>query len=510
MFEDKNKPRVSLGLTGVPAQSASSLSGPVGLLVTALDALSAQEPAQIPGSLALLEAQVLLVQQDRLRALTLARVADVETRQLHDLVGAPSTPAWVADQHTSMTRADVTLARRLDRVPQIAAWIASGTLSVEGGARIERVISRLRPHVDRPDGMIDGQPGEQVLRAVIVDGVRLVVAEALGGLPDDDLRLVRLDKELRALATQPVSQLTRLEAAFLLLASQVEPAQLRPGLVLLTDALLPNQLAERADDAHLQRRLELVRHDDGSGWTVRGHLDLECGELLHTALSAAMTEDPANPEDTATAAALRADGIEPFADSSLDGCYRVRSLPQRRHDALKLLLARLLETGALGQRGKIVPQIAVTVSLGALHDQPGALPGRGASGAALPAGLIRGWLCDSALTRFVLSAGHRVLETSHTVRTLKPHERRIKQLETGGRCQAVGCQRGIPSGHRLVPHHVQAYARSGITSLTDTVLLCEVSHRDLHEGNKTIRLKDGRRICADGWVTANAAVPGHC
>ena len=102
----------------------------------------------------------------------------------------------------------------------------------------------------------------------------------------------------------------------------------------------------------------------------------------------------------------------------------------------------------------------------------------------------------------MLSLGHKVLELSHTERTLKPHERRAKRIETGGRCQASGCHRG--PGTRLVPHHADPWATSGTTSLTDTVLLCEQSHSQLHHGH-TIRLKDGRHLGPHGWITKDAA-----
>ena len=52
----------------------ASLPFPLALLVTTLDALTAQAPADLPGAEAPLQAQALLVQQDRLRALTLARL----------------------------------------------------------------------------------------------------------------------------------------------------------------------------------------------------------------------------------------------------------------------------------------------------------------------------------------------------------------------------------------------------------------------------------------------------
>jgi hypothetical protein len=298
-----------------------------------------------------------------------------------------------------------------------------------------------------------------------------------------------------------VPELRRLEAAFLVLARCVEPPQLRSCLDVLAGALLPNVLAQHAEDGHRNRGVDLHRKDDGTGWSIRGDLDLECGELLHTAMTAAMATDPDNPFDTAVDQQLRAQGLDP----SLDGCIDSRTHRQRRHDGFKIALRRLLDSGALGSRGKHAPHIAVTINQAALHDTPGALPGRASSGAIWPAGLVRRLVCDSALTRFVLSLGHRVIESSHTERTLKPHERRIKQIETGGLCQAAGCHKGSHTGHTLIPHHVTAYAICGTTSLQDTVLFCEVTHHDLHEGSKTIRLKDGRVVGPSGWVQTSAA-----
>jgi hypothetical protein len=125
------------------------------------------------------------------------------------------------------------------------------------------------------------------------------------------------------------------------------------------------------------------------------------------------------------------------------------------------------------------------------------------SGRSLPASLVRRWACDSAITRFVMGLGNRVIEMSHTVRTLKGHERLAKLVETGGVCQAAGCH--PPPGTPLIPHHPEAYARSKTTSFYDTVMFCERSHHDLHEGGKTLLLKDGRLLGPEGWVSQDSA-----
>ncbi len=238
------------------------------------------------------------------------------------------------------------------------------------------------------------------------------------------------------------------------------------------------------------------RNPHGSGWTLRhAELDLECGELLFTVLQAELAADPDNPVDTAKYAELRMDGWTSAED--LPACGGPRSVRQRHHDALKNALRRYLDSGITGLRDKIVPHVNVTVGLELLAGAPGALPATGGSGTSLPRSLVSRWVCDSTLTRFVLSLGRKVIETSHTARTLKLHERRAKLIETGGRCQAAGCPRG--PGHRLTPHHANPWATCGSTSLQDTVMFCEQTHHHLHTG-RIIRLRDGRWLGPRCWV----------
>ena len=518
------------GATGAPADRGfdASLSAPMKLLVRAVAELGAQQPAELPGAQALAEAGVLLQQAEVLRTIALARVADVDVRQLHALDGAPSTATWVARQQSSMDRGQVALARRLAGFPQVQAALLERRLSVEVGRRLIAALSKLRRHVDRPDGLIDGQDGELVVTAVVLDGVRQLVCEALGGLADDDQRLVLLRLSLDEVAGRPVSQLSRLQAAFVLLAEHVEPALLPSCLSQLLDALLPHELERRTRDAHQDRGFGMRRNDDGSGWTITdGELDVECGELLDTFLRAELAVDPDNPSDTAGYEQLRADGWqdgddlpdgampsgsargeqspgEQSPEEQSPGCAGPRSLRQRRHDALRNGLRRYLDSGIAGLRDKVAPHLSVTVGLDALDEEPGALPARGASGTCLPASLVARWACDSAVTRFVLSLGHRVLAASHTQRTLSGIERRTRQIETGGRCQGAGCARG--PGHRLIPHHATPWATCGTTSRADTVMLCEQTHADLHLGRQAIQLKDGRWLNSQGW-TARPITP---
>ena len=457
--------------------------------MSAVAAVRAQVPVDLPGPQAVIEAQVLLQQLEVLRSVVLTRIADVDTRTLHALADAPSTSSWLDAQQTSLTRGEVAFARRLAAFPALTAAVEDGTLSVAGARRVAAALVKARPHLDRPDGLVDGQPGEQTLAAVVVDGVMTAVCQARAGLDDDDPLVGALLGRLEGIAGRASSQLDRLTDALLVLATHVEAGQLPGALALLLDALLPGELERRAERAHERRGFRIRLKDDGSGWLVtRGDLDLECGELLQTVLDAERAVDPDGPADTAAWAASGRD----------DTCGRPRSLDEQRHDALRNGLRRYLDSGIAGLRDKVAPHLSVTVGLDTLHAAPGSRPAVAASGARLPGSLVRRWECDSAVTRFVLGLGRKVLAVSHTGRTLTATERRAKRIETGGCCEVAGCARG--PGCRLVPHHPTPFAESGTTSLSDSVLICESNHRDLHVGRTVLRLKDGRRLGPDGWL----------
>ncbi len=348
---------------------------------------------EFPAAQALAETAVLLRLVQRLQILQLQRLADVDTRGLNALEDAPSTGSWLAGQQLELDRSQVALARALRALPLVAEQVADGGLPLRSAKLIDTALGKVRRFLDRPDGLLDGQPQEQVLQAVIMRGVPDLVGEAIGGVAKDDPRLTDLAEELTRICFEPVAAAARLEAALVVLALHLERAQLRSALARLIDALLPVRLQERSDRAHADRGVSLLRNPDGSGWFLTdAELDDECGELPWTVLQAQMATDPDNPTDTTAAQGRHDDPAEQRYDGT-----GPRSLKQRRHDALKLGLRRLLDFGALGLRDKVAPHLGVTVGLDALHELPGALPAMGASGQRLPVGLVRRWLCESVL-----------------------------------------------------------------------------------------------------------------
>ena len=122
-------------------------------LQDAVAALSAQPPAELPRAQALAETAVLLREVEKLQAVSLARLADVHTRELHALDDAPSAGAWVERQQVGLSRDRVALAGRLARLPQVAGRVADGLLPLRSAELIGQALDRVRRHLDRPDGL---------------------------------------------------------------------------------------------------------------------------------------------------------------------------------------------------------------------------------------------------------------------------------------------------------------------------------------------------------------------
>ncbi len=495
-------PEPSWAVPGQDRPYPVAASAAVRTLTRAVDALAEDDPAAVDGPEVLLQTAALFAQAQRLQLLALAHLAEVDRRELYALDGVSSTGRWVESLAVGADRTSVAVARRLSAFPTVRSRVLDGRVGLAQAHQLQVALTRVRPHLDRPDGRIDGHDAEQALAAVVLDGVPMLVAQARGGFASDGDPVLRaLHERLSAGMERPEGQLARLEAALVLLAEHVEPGQLSGALGLLVDALLPEQHDRRAERAHDRRGLRLTRSADGAGWHLTGSLDLRCGERLFAVLQAELRRDPDSPLDTELAAELRAQGLDPY-DPELGSARTPRTASQRLHDALDSACGRYLEDGLGGTHDKLPVQVVVTVPVEALDDAPGALPGRSGSGASLPRRLVRRWVCGSALTRQVLDLRGKVLATSHTQRTLTGAERRALWTQTAGACQGAGCRRSsrVP-GTVLHPHHANPWSRTGSTSLADTALVCDSCHAGVHSG-RVLRLKDGRRLGPDGWVPA--------
>ncbi len=510
-------PGLGWGDTASPP-ALPALSPEVARLQELLGAVTSIDPVTLPGPQALVDAQALLAVAQQLRTHNLSRLADVHLRGLNELVDARSAHTWVAQTSPDTDSTDLLLGRRLREFPVVADRLDRGVVGLLAAKRLTLALTQLRRHVDRPDGLIDGQPAVEVVPAVVRHVVSLV-AQSRFGLPDEDPLLGEVTAAVERILSSGGSDLEQLEQAFTVLAEHVPARHLRDAVGELTDALLPNQLEARAQRGQDRAGVHLTLHPDGSGWQLRGDLDLETGELLHTLLGAEARRDAENTRDTADAQTLRDVGLDPYdsdgppgpggaqgaggiGESAGDPVLRSpRRRARRLHDALRLLLQRYLDADLAGSHHKQPVRVTVTVASDLLNGQPGAPAATAGSGARIPAGLLRRWWCNAQVTAFLRTVGWLVLGQSHSQRTLTAAERTALDVQSGGhRCAGLTCCQGRPHpGVTLEPHHVTAWSSTSSTHLGDTVWACPTLHHDLHH-DRTVTLRDGRRLNAEGWV----------
>ena len=509
------------GVTGLDRAEPEGLppvSPVVAALVAAYDRVAASPSGQ-PDAQALADAEALLALQQRMHVDSVARVAEVGRRGLHELVGFRSVRTWLRARRPDGNAADAQLGQQLGDYPILQTAVSAGSVPLVSARRVVKALNRCWNHLDKAEGLIDGQPGDQVLRAVVGNTIAMI-CRYLNGLADDDPRLAGLIERGGQILEQAGSQRSQVEAALTLLAEHVPPRSLAPHIEELVLSLLPSVLDDKASEGHANRGLELKKKPDGSGWHLCGDLDLECGERLFVALRAEAHRDPDNINDTLAWAAQRdreqadcpltGEPATPSDEVSAEGPLwfglseqlRPRSKPRRMHDALNRLLARYLEQGLGGTVNKLPVQIAVVITDPTLTGQPGAPPARADSGAKIPRDLVKRWWCDSSVTAFVLSLGGKALRAVHSQRTLTPIERKALNIETGGRCAGQGCCPDQPDPLQvLIPHHITMFSKSGRTSLDESLGFCDTSHQDIHEGKKTILLRDGRYLNEHGFTT---------
>ena len=104
---------------------------------------------------------------------------------MHALDGARSAATWIAT-HGEVAPVEVKVARRLGAFPALGSALLTGTVSVAVAEKLQSALGRARPHLDPPNGLLDGLDAETAVRNVILDGVRMAIAQARGGFPTSD------------------------------------------------------------------------------------------------------------------------------------------------------------------------------------------------------------------------------------------------------------------------------------------------------------------------------------
>ncbi len=314
------------------------------------------------------------------------------------------------------------------------------------------------------------------------------------------------------LRTVGVEHAVDAEPILLELARQTDPATVKRATAAIWAEVNPAG-AEKALHASYARR-GLTLSAVGQLGYLDGVFDLESAELISAALQPLMTPAGANDK---------------------------RDAPQRRADALVDVIKRHLDTADVPQVGGHRPHVSVVIDADQLPrtstgltpanssggpddvDAPSRprAPSRGWAGtvtlpwtgAAVPASVVRRWLCDAAVSPLVARLVRRrqpaaltveqvsalsapgapaapsgtaltlestvwmPLSVGRTQRTATPAQIKALRARDGG-CIHPECTR---TAAYCDAHHVQHWADGGPTDMANLVLLCRHHHRTLHQ-----------------------------
>ncbi|MDX6267660.1 MAG: hypothetical protein QOD70_2400, partial [Frankiales bacterium] len=401
-------------------------SGDVAAFALAVERLEATDTAQLSPEQALVDLGALLETQVQLRVVQLRRMHDADVRKLAALDDEPSLRSWVRRRLDDAPLDDTTVAKNLRPFVHLRSELQARRVSVEAAALAAKALGKVGRHVDRADGLIDGQPGAEVIAAVVRNVVSLVAGARLG-LKDDDPLLVGLTVKVEEAVSGSGGDLGKLEMAFALMAEHIPLQHLKKALEQQVDALLPSELERLEERGAQSRGLRLDKSRWQGGGRAVVNADDELYELLDTCLRAELSRDEENQTDTEAKRELRE--RNPHGEILVDGDVEAehdvrfpRTREQRLHDALKKVLHRHVAAGLAGSHDKAPVAVTVVVSAEMVEGRPGALPAQSGSGRSLPASLVRRWWCDAKVTALLVSKGLVPVGMTHGSRTLTAAE----------------------------------------------------------------------------------------
>ena len=435
-----------------------TLEAPAERLVDVVDALLAAPSVDLAPAAALDRLGMVLAQGERLTVVALDGVADLEHRELFALDGAGSATGWLRARRVGGDPRLRAFARHLSDRPVVRDALVAGRLGTDAALKVCTAL-----------GSVPFDASESDLIAVLTDGARniLIDCTAGGASPADLTQLDQLSATAVAdLAGAPSS---RLEPVFVFLAERIATPALARSLRDLVEALVPALLEESSEEMYDDETLDLQQVLDGR-WHVTGYLTPETGAALDAELTRRVATIPQDPE-------------------------HLQSIGKRRAVALGQLARDGAATDGAGS-ARPAADLTIIIREETLTQQGGALPARLADGTRLPASAAQRLGCDGRLSAVIVDALGHALHASGTHRHATQRERRALHAQWGG-CAIDGCTE--PFSHTR-PHHVIPWWLSKITRLKDLAPLCEHHHHDIHEGKRTLRLRDGRHIGPLGWV----------
>jgi hypothetical protein len=225
-------------------------------------------------------------------------------------------------------------------------------------------------------------------------------------------------------------------------ARRLDPQQLQIAADHLRHYLAPERMHRDADGEHDRRALFISPLLDGV-FRIDGRLDREGGACLLTALEALL--GPRSADDKRAPAQRRADALVELARQGMEAAGG------RPHVSLVVRSETLA---------------GVSAAPGGELDRAGVVPGDTALRIA----------CDASLSMITIDRDDRVLDISGATRTLPPRLHRALVVRDRG-CRFPGCDR---PPEWTDAHHLQHWARGGMTKPDNLVLLCRRHHRLVH------------------------------
>ena len=514
-------------------------------LRAAVEQALAVDPSCLPEEAALARAAELLALSERLQAAVLTAVGDVDARDAFTAGAAGSTRSWLRRSVTGDS-GQLVLARRLRRYRHVHQALAAGTVGEPAADHVTSQLSRL------PETL----PADQ-LAGVLEHGLPDLLEVAFGGSLTADRRTPAqqaLAAELAQVVVSAQREVTAppdllLEPAFTLLARALPLRHLQSATAMLLDALAPERVLEREDAAHDARSWRLVKKRLTPGYRLEADLTVEDGLALQAEIDARTTaaeaaapdrdaSPPAGGDDSAASGHADDDhvggcelrpgagaddassaigttdgsGTSSERDRDQDGPLLTQPHPpagaarpgppeptaeQRRCAAF----VDLVRDAAAARGGSATAHpftYVITASLADLGAAAGVLPGTltGPDGrVSLSAAALRRLGCGSPLSLVLLDAARNPVGASSTRRHATERERRALRARQGDLCGISACPNPW-----TVPHHVEPWWKTARTALKDLLGVCRHCHHDVHDGRRTLLLRDGRYLDENGWV----------
>jgi hypothetical protein len=237
-----------------------------------------------------------------------------------------------------------------------------------------------------------------------------------------------------------------------------------------------------------QRRF--VRRSDTVSGMVRIEMQLppEQAAIVWEALSAAL--DAGRSQDASAESDVSAGRSDTPADPHASAEAKrpeinPTRLPAERADAL-VSVAQAYLTHSPRTLGSGYELVIMTTKDQLEHGAAG-VGGYLRDGTPVPLHMARMLACDCSRVDVTVGQSGEVLDVGRARRSIPSAIGRALWLRDGG-CRAPGCGRR----HHLHAHHVEAWADGGKTAVSNLVLLCPGHHLQVHEGNLSVQVRNGK------------------